>query len=426
MEEYTSKQCPYCHTEIKEDDMIIICPSCGTIHHESCWNKNKGCTVYGCSEQHNFFRVPDMREDDGSNTSVSANETNINDYHIVPQNSNKQNFCIKCGTPLREGQVYCHKCGKPVNSIESNAIDTAYSEPKERKKISKKLLIPIICVIAVVAVIGVLLVVRGIPVEMVELSEASVELEVDETKQMGYTVTPSDATLKNIVWESSDEQIATVDSSGVITAKKEGSCIILVTVDGITDDMAVVVKIGVESVKLSESSIELREQETKSVNYTVTPKEATNKDAVWKSSDEQIASVDSTGKITAKKEGTCTITVTVDGKTDEIDVVVKSGPNFQEVYDTIGGEGYYCILADDGSYLSIDTNPLDFDDYSNLTAWDMIKKANAALDLPDSVLEKMQHTTALQGRQTATHNGVTVSWTYHPDKGLSVMYEEAE
>lgn len=99
------------------------------------------------------------------------------------------------------------------------------------------------------------------------------------------------------------------------------------------------------------------------------------------------------------------------------------GPDLQAVYDKIGGDGYYCKLANDGSYISIDTNPLDLDDYSASSAWSMIEELNYELDLPDSLKEKMIHTRALDGRQTATYEYVTVSWTYHPDQGLEVTYE---
>ena len=82
----------------------------------------------------------------------------------------------------------------------------------------------------------------------------------------------------------------------------------------------------------------------------------------------------------------------------------------------------YADLAYDGSYLSIDTNPNDIDDYFNSSAWSAILSVNNYLGLPASVEEQMRQTRALDGRQTVNHGNYTVTWTYHPDDGLEVMY----
>lgn len=39
--------CPYCRMEV---DSPVSCPSCATPHHPECWEENRGCTVFGCSE----------------------------------------------------------------------------------------------------------------------------------------------------------------------------------------------------------------------------------------------------------------------------------------------------------------------------------------------------------------------------------------
>ena len=179
----------------------------------------------------------------------------------------------------------------------------------------------------------------------------------------------------------------------------------------------------VEEIVLSESHIELRIDETKIVSYTITPSDASNADVTWTSSNTSIATVNSTGKITAMGEGSCTITIKAGQKSDSLTVTVKAGPDLAAVHSAINGGTYYCELASDGSYLAIDTNPLNIDDFSATSAWTMIQKANKELGLPDSVLTKMGQTRAMDGRQTHTTDELTVSWTYHPDQGLEVIYE---
>lgn len=85
----------------------------------------------------------------------------------------------------------------------------------------------------------------------------------------------------------------------------------------------------------------------------------------------------------------------------------------------------YCEVAEDGSYLTIDPNLSDTDGYFNDEAFEAVKATNEKLGLPDSVLEKMESTSGLDGVQTAEHNGIIVSWSYHPNYGLEVMYEKA-
>ena len=107
--------------------------------------------------------------------------------------------------------------------------------------------------------------------------------------------------------------------------------------------------------------------------------------------------------------------------------VVSRGPNFNNLYNT------YCssIWADvgsDGSYLSIDTNPYNEDDngVAYIEAYEAVEKINNALGLPQSLLNEMGETRGMDGKQSETFTdvGVTVSWSYHPDKGLEVTYKK--
>lgn len=96
-------------------------------------------------------------------------------------------------------------------------------------------------------------------------------------------------------------------------------------------------------------------------------------------------------------------------------------------------ESPWAELGSDESYLSIDTNPYNYDsdsDYSTyyfLDAYEAVENINEALELPDSLLNEMGETTSLMGKQTETYDdiGITVSWTYHPDNGLEVTYKIA-
>lgn len=182
---------------------------------------------------------------------------------------------------------------------------------------------------------------------------------------------------------------------------------------------------SVEEVTVDPESLELIEGETVTIECVFSPKWAFPKNAEWMSSNESVATVDETGKVTAIKKGLCAIIYTADGMTSGCHITVKKdGIDLAEVYKAIGGEGYYCKLARDESYLMIDTNPEDEEYYlKESVGAQYVIKANMELNLPEAVTTKMGQTRALDGRQTETYEDIEVSWTYHPDTGLEVLYE---
>ncbi len=93
-----------------------------------------------------------------------------------------------------------------------------------------------------------------------------------------------------------------------------------------------------------------------------------------------------------------------------------------DVYDTIGCNSTFCEMADDGSYLKIDTNPKDIADYESTVALKMIKEANSEFDFTESLFERMQDTTKEDGKMTDENYLVEVRWTNSKEKGLEVIY----
>ena len=123
--------------------------------------------------------------------------------------------------------------------------------------------------------------------------------------------TPEDTTNQTVVYQSLDETIITVDSNGVVTGVGPGDAIVQCTsVDGgFNATVAVHVEKAVDF-KLSPSTRELAIGHSFTPKKVVTPANST-KTATWKSSNTNIATVNSAGKVTAKKAGTCTITCTL-------------------------------------------------------------------------------------------------------------------
>ena len=193
----------------------------------------------------------------------------------------------------------------------------------------------------------------------------------ENSKALGAKMTPEDATEVKLVYESSDESVATVDENGVVTAVADGECVITAYVtadipataenaeakpvvdevasseaevadsaadseapdgaaasepedttdssfgvvpDGLSAETKVTVTTKVEQIALSKTEGVLTVGN--SVTATVTPNNATNATVNWTSSDEAVAKVDSNGKVTAVAAGNATITATSESDGD--------------------------------------------------------------------------------------------------------------
>ena len=149
------------------------------------------------------------------------------------------------------------------------------------------------------------------PVTGVKLSATKLTLTTGRIKTLVTTVLPSNATNKAVSYKSSDKSVATVSSKGLIEAIGPGTATVTVTTkDGLfVDKCSVTVVEPVISVKLDKSSKYLAIGKSFTLNATILPQNATNKTLKWTSSKSTVARVTQSGKVTALKEGTVTITV---------------------------------------------------------------------------------------------------------------------
>ncbi len=122
---------------------------------------------------------------------------------------------------------------------------------------------------------------------------------------------------RKVSWKSQKSSVATVDDTGKVTAKKHGTAIIRASVDGVTKECEITVKSPV--IKLNRSSVTIRKGKTCTLKADV----SSGNKPVWKSSRSGIASVNANGVVTAKKIGSCVITVSEDGTKKTCHIQVK-------------------------------------------------------------------------------------------------------
>ncbi len=155
---------------------------------------------------------------------------------------------------------------------------------------------------------------QTVSVTGVTLDQAELSLYTGESKTLIATVQPSDATIQNVTWESSNTEVATVDANGKVTAEGEGEATITVTTadGGKTATCAVTVTaapVPVSGVSLNKDSTSLTVGDTETLTATVAPDNATNRAVTWASSNPSVAKVEN-GVVTALACGTAVITAT--------------------------------------------------------------------------------------------------------------------
>ena len=148
-------------------------------------------------------------------------------------------------------------------------------------------------------------------ISSLSLDKAAVEISGGEEYKCVLSTVPANAADKDIFWESSDENIATVDQNGAVKGIASGTATIKVTdrVTGLTSSLEVSVTgtLLPESMSFSEEKITLEIGEVYNSELVLTPDNIGDKSSIYYTTDIDVASVTNEGVITAKGAGTCTI-----------------------------------------------------------------------------------------------------------------------
>ena len=152
------------------------------------------------------------------------------------------------------------------------------------------------------------------------LNEHDTSIYTGDSLILSANISPDAATNKRIIWESSNSDVARVDSNGKVTGVSVGSADIVCTAaDGseIADKCTISVRARVRSVELDQSKLELvigadEAAATGHIDYSLQPEDASVKTVTWTSSDENVATVDAFGTVHAIGTGTAIVSAVSD------------------------------------------------------------------------------------------------------------------
>ena len=298
----------------------------------------------------------------------------------------------------------------------------------------------IACLIMAVAM-AVSLVGCGVDITSVGLP-TDIVMEKGETQQLNIEYGTDDkaeqekiaeaASKLNLTWTSSDEEVATVDETGLVTAVGAGEADITVSVSdanisSTTHVKVVITPTGVEA----PDSIELvtNGENSKALGAKMTPEDATEVKLAYESSDESVATVDENGVVTAVADGECIITTYV---TADIPATAESAEAKPVVDEVTSSEAEVADSAADSEVPddAASSEPKDTTDSSFGVVPDSLSaetKVTVTTKVEQIVLNKTEGVLTVGNSVTVTATvtpdnatNATVNWTSSDEKVATV------
>ena len=235
----------------------------------------------------------------------------------------------------------------------------------------------------------------GLPAELAIVKGETAQLEIEYGAEGNASAEALEKAAAELMleWTSSDEEVATVDENGLVTAVEAGTADITVSVPDteLTSTCKVTVTVPVEGVQApDEMQLTINGTASKEIGAKLVPEDATGVKLVYESSDENIATVDETGMVTAVAKGECVITTSVQPiaaepidseSVEDIDSSASSDVSASEPTDASAPASSAASETADSGSEPADTEETPSVDYSSMTAETKVYVVTAATGL---------------------------------------------
>jgi uncharacterized protein YjdB len=181
----------------------------------------------------------------------------------------------------------------------------------------------------------------GATLSSITIVPASFSIVAGQTRQLAVNGTYSDGTTQDVTsqatWQSSDNTIATVSASGLFTAVGAGTATITASIGTVTETISITVTASgggtgggatLTSIAIVPASFSIVTGQTRQLAVNGTYSDGTTQDvtsqATWQSSDNTIATVSTSGLLTAVGTGITTITASIGSVSGTISITVTA------------------------------------------------------------------------------------------------------
>lgn len=171
--------------------------------------------------------------------------------------------------------------------------------------------------------------VNASPLQEVRLDKSKMEILKNDSETLTATLVPANTTDdRTVTWSTNAEDVATVNQSGRVTGKKEGTAVITAKVGDKEAGCTVTVKeVHTQRIYFDDSKLTLNKGKNKTLSLRFDPSNTTDaKKATWESSEPSVASVSTSGYVRALKKGTTTVTAKIGDMTASIEIEVVEVP----------------------------------------------------------------------------------------------------
>ena len=171
--------------------------------------------------------------------------------------------------------------------------------------------------------------VNASPLQEVRLDKSELEILKNDSETLTATLVPANTTDdRTVTWSTNAEDVATVNQSGRVTGKKEGTAVITAKVGDKEASCTVTVKeVHTQRIYFDDSKLTLNKGKNKTLSLRFDPSNTTDaKKATWESSEPSVASVSTSGYVRALKKGTTTVTAKIGDMTASIEIEVVEVP----------------------------------------------------------------------------------------------------
>jgi uncharacterized protein YjdB len=196
--------------------------------------------------------------------------------------------------------------------------------------------------------------------------KATTWILINGSEQLSADIVPANASNKSVTWKSSDENVATVDSTGKVSGVGLGDAVITTITDEGSFSAGCYVNVSyayraVSSLTLDSTAISTIISGTTTLKSKILPANASFQNVVWTSSDKNIASVSSDSgssiTVTGVAAGKATITATSLGDSTQMAICTVT---VTKAVTSIKVSGAAAITGDSGTVqLSAEITPSD-------------------------------------------------------------------
>jgi len=267
------------------------------------------------------------------------------------------------------------------------------------------------------------IIVKPVLPSAIELNITSGQVELGQTIKLIAKIKPDNTTDKDLVWESSDSNIASV-VDGEVIGKKEGEVVITVkTKEGSISGTAKIKVFTVKATKitLNQTQVEIMPGQSFVLTAEVSPQNTHNKDLVWSSSNSLIATVDQYGNVIGKKEGE--VVITVKTKEGSISATAKIKVFTVKATKITLNETHVELMAGQSFGLTAEVSPQNF--HNKGIVWSSSNSSIATVDQYGNVIAKTEGTVQITAKSSENPNiSASCSIKVIPARAVSISLSE--